>query len=187
MTLGTGKKIWYMHPDRTPLELNDFRIPVENICRYNGAAKWHLIKHLALGVLLAENAYGDSLTTRNVMGYFAAHDLHECVVGDVVTGMKKHLPQFQIIEQLWEEHVHNQIGLPLDSSIRKDLVNNIDLLALLVEMECLEHPALEEAKQNTGMMPTSLERQCFYKVKDMSAEECWTIITNAIAVARQEI
>ena len=187
MTLGTGKPIWYLHPERTPLDLNDFRTPVENICRYNGGLRWYLVRHLALGVLLCRVRFGTNTLARNIAGYYAAHDLHECIVGDMVSGMKKHVPAYRMIEDRWEEHVHEQIGLPLSMSFSKEDVRELDMLALVVEMTRLNHPAQNIARLNTGLEPTEEHLHCFDQVVNMSASECWGIVTQAIETAREEL
>lgn len=188
MTLNTGKPVWYMDPELTPLELSDFRVPLENICRYNGGVKCSLMQHLALGVLLCELRFGsETAIARNIAGYYAAHDLHECIVGDIVSGMKKHLPGFRTIEQAWEQHVHEQIGLPLELSMSKEKVREIDLLALVVEMTNLGHPAVEIAKQNTGLNATPEELQSFQIVSSWSADASWRIITKTINTVRDEL
>lgn len=187
MTLNTGKPVWYMHPELTPLELNDFRIPVENICRYNGGLRWHLIRHLALGVLLCRVRFGTDSIARNVAGYYATHDLHECVVGDMVSGMKKHLPGFRRIENLWEEYTHEQIGLPLEFCLSHRAVRELDQLALIVEMTRLGHPAEYITRLNLGLNPTEEELECFDKVTAATADQCWEIITDAITTAKTEL
>jgi hypothetical protein len=187
MTLSTGKPVWYLHPERTPLDLNDFRTPLENICRYNGGLRWHLIRHLALGVLLCRVRFGTDNLARNIAGYYAAHDLHECVVGDMVSGMKKYVPGYQRIEDSWELHVHEQIGLPLELSISPRAVRELDLLALVVEMTRLDHPAQDIARINTGLTPSEAELHCFDHVMNMSDSECWATIVEALETAREEL
>jgi len=193
MTLATsnypdkGKPVWYMHPERTPLGLEDFQTPLKNICRYNGSIRWHLIRHLALGVLLCRVRFGTGHFARNIAGYYAAHDLHECIVGDVVSGMKKYLTGFREIENAWEVHTHEQIEMPLDLSLSKKAVRELDLLALVVEMKRLEHPAAYIAERNTKLTPTETELECFDSVAKLSDEDCWKIITDAIETAREEL
>lgn len=184
---GSGVPVWYLHPQRTELELADFQTPITNICRYNGGVQWPLVRHLALGVLLCRQNPNDSKMNRNVAAYYAMHDLHEAIVGDIVSGMKKHLPSFQHIENLWETHVHNQLNMPLHGSLNPAAVHTLDLLALAVEMTCLMHPAVEIVQEDTGLIPTAEELECFFAVQNMSSITCFAIIVDAIETWREEI
>lgn len=185
---GTGVPVWYMNPERTPLELDDFYTPLTNICRYNGAIRWTLLRHLALGIAIYDRRCPIALTVprQQVFAYYAAHDLHECIVGDVVSGMKKHMPEFNIIEEKWEQHVHDQIGLPLSENKFKGEVKGLDLLALLVEMKSLNHPAYEIARENIGMEPTAQDMEAFQLVSSMEPEMCFTMIKKAIETVRNK-
>jgi hypothetical protein len=180
----TDKPVWYLHPDRTHLVLEDFRSSLENICRYNGGIKWTLIRHLALGVLLARDYYRTNPNLISIAGYYAAHDLHECIVGDVVSGMKKYLPNFQVIEDQWEIHVHNCIGLPIHECTNRKEVKTLDLLALVTEMTMLNHPAAPIVIKSVGLTPDKRDCGLFNCVRNMTDDECWWHISKAIQAAR---
>ena len=83
------KPIWYMHPERTSFTLDELKWQTTNICRYNGGLRWYLVQHLALGVLLCRQRFGTDHIAVIIAGYYAAHDLHEAIAGDMVSGMKK--------------------------------------------------------------------------------------------------
>ena len=184
---GTGVCIDYYHPENVKLTLDDFKIPTSNICRYNGTLDWKLIKHLALGILLCYERFGDNVSRANISGYYAMHDLHECIVGDVVSGMKPLLPEYRKIEEIWEQHVHNEMGMSLSGSKRPDLVRVLDLLSLVVEMQCLGHPGLDFVKSKTDLRPTPADLKCFYETSYMTDLECWDLITKAIAITKSEL
>lgn len=181
------KPIWYEHPERTSFELWEFKHQCSNMRRYNGGLDWTLLKHLALGVELCKVHFGTDHIAKIIAGYHAAHDLHETIVGDMVSGMKKYVPNYQRLEAMWEEHIHEQIGLPLEASISKKAVHELDMMALVMEMHCLEHPVAYEAIQGVGIEPTPEWESVFWAVNYMTDEEAWAVVEEAVTVARQEL
>lgn len=181
------KPIWYQNPQATPFELWEFKHPCSNIRRYNGGLDWTLIHHLALGVRLCAVRFGTDHLAKLIAGYYASHDLHETIVGDMVSGMKKHVPEYNRLENMWEVYVHDQIGLPLDRSISPRAVRELDLMALVMEMTCLKHPAAHIAVEQTGIEPTAEWTEIFWEVQRLNSDECWDLIVDAINTAREEL
>lgn len=184
MTLLTEQPVWFDEPWHTNLELNDFQIPVQNICRYNGALDWRLVRHLALGIKLALCWYAHLPYLQGIQGYFGSHDLHEIIVGDMVSGQKQYHQMFRNQEYEWEVHVHKEIGLPLYASPSPTAVKHLDLRALVVEMTMLKHPAAPLVTRKYGGLPSTDEIAAFKEVQSLELEECWAIVEEAIVKAR---
>lgn len=184
MITASGHSVWFDQPERTGIDMRDIKIHSTNMCRYNGAVQWRLIQHLCLCVELAPlYTYllpKDPFSCHPIIqtGYAAIHDFHEIYVGDVVTGFKQHLPDFQRIENNWEQYLHDYLGMPLD---KKDtpFVKTIDMRALAIEMDQLKHPAAARIGKAVGYAKDS-EKAIFQKVSKMSLEECWIIVNKAL-------
>jgi len=178
MTLATGKVAWLDAPEMTDIELSDFEAPVQNICRYNGNYKWPLVKHLALGVFLSNYHFpgGD----RMIPAYFAAHDLHECIVGDMVSGLKAFCPGFTAIENAWERHVHASLGLHMERNPDSNKTKYLDLRCLVIEMTMLGHPAADHVAAKFGGPMKEEERHAFSAVNALDTETCWRVVAKVI-------
>lgn len=187
MVTAQGHEVNYMYPRRTVVDPQDLKIHTKNICRYNGALLWQLVKHLALCTLLAKQrnpahmmAYKTpkDIQERSIqVAYCSSHDFHEIYCTDVVSGLKKYLPQYKLIENVWEEYVHHYLGLPLHD--RNDaFVLYVDRRALVIEMACLGHPATKLVSEWYGGPMTDIEQDIFNTVNNMSLDEAWTLVWN---------
>jgi hypothetical protein len=171
MRLSNGKPIWYCVPEKTPLILDDLKSPVLNIRRYNGGSDWTLAQHLALGILLASSS--------EVKTYFAMHDLHEAILGDIVTGLKKYIPDFEVLESRWENYfikIFLQNNFPSEQ-IRRE-VKMLDLHCLKLEMYCLNHKGLYYI--DVEWEPSSIEEAIFKFVKESDPDFLWYLIKDTI-------
>lgn len=165
----SGQLIYFDDPSKTNISLYDIISSARNICRYNGAIKWSLLGHLLFCYYIAESPYivnkvrstfimqkNDS-EIRNILWYLKthafAHDFHEIYVGDMVSGLKKHCPDFQRIENSWEMYVLKKINLLTSERQKrmyqeiKPILKEIDLIALVNEMSYFKHPGLVVANQ----------------------------------------
>lgn len=175
-----GLPVWFDAPWLTKFNLDDFRLPTKNICRYYGAIDWRLVRHLALGSMLADLYYDEHQFIKLIKAYFCAHDLHEAVVGDMVAGQKRHHPTYREQESLWEHHVHAEIGLPLKDNPDRNITRTLDLRCLAVEMVMLEHPAANIITARSGGEVTDKEKRIFRNVQSMTLEECWKYVRTTI-------
>ena len=186
----SGYKIWFKRPELTPIDMEDIRVATENICRFNGHHKWSLLQHLALCTLLA----GFHLKTRRsslpqaedtyLVAQCTCHDIHEVYVGDIVTGLKKHLSEFQIIENAWEAYVLSTLDLDVPEGEIKSWVKYIDHRALTLEMMGAHHLASSKVMEAFGL-PDEEEINIYISVKKKDPDECWTIVKSAIDTYRQ--
>jgi len=187
MITARGHIVDYSQPELTKIDPQDLRVHASNMCRYNGAIKWELIRHWVLTPLLlftlpdAQTLCWSDLIIQ--AGYAASHDFQEVYVTDVVSGLKNYLPAYNIIEASFEAHVHEQMGLPLKYR-NNELVRKADLRALVVEMTALQHPAAARVSIQFGGYSTKEELESFRKVQALSLEECWEQTANFVSEAR---
>ena len=189
MVTAAGNYVWYDEPSLTVVDPEDIRIQTTNICRYNGALDWKLVKHLALVAFLVEywsKQEGFELPEQEAAlqaGYGASHDFHEIYCTDVVHGLKQYIPAYNKIESAWEEYVTEAVGLPW-SRRNYPIVRKADVRALVCEMTYLGHPWAQEAHKKYGGAPTATEQQIFAIVQSLSLQECWEITWRAVVNAR---
>lgn len=186
MITAHGYSVWFKDPSRTHIDSADLKTHTTNICRYNGAVQWSLVRHLALCVRLARKRLPTVTTDFQKLqpGYCASHDFQEVYLGDVVTGLKNHLTQFQALETEWEEYVHDSIGLPLKHRDNK-FVKWIDQRALVVEMKNLKHPAAPLVANKYDGNPTAQENEAF--IQTVVDPDPWDTVWKAVQEARTQI
>lgn len=185
MVTASGHVVNFGNPELTTVDPEDIRQHTRNICRYNGALRWPLVKHLALCAKLADNQTAAHMKRYNSpedpveriiqAAFCASHDFHEIYCTDVVSGLKKYLPNYKEIEEIWEAYVHTQLGLPLEHANKK-FVRHVDLRALVIEMTCLDHPAADIVAHRYGGLISGTENQVFKRINDMELDAAWKIV-----------
>lgn len=175
--MASGEPVWFLTPDRTRILPADLRVHLPRVIRYNGALGWSVLQHLALCVELAERLGFPT----PAIPYIAAHDLHEAVVGDLPTHMKRLLPAFKEIEDAWEAHVHRSLGLewPVPESIRAS-VKRIDQIALALEMTCLRHAMAEGVATRRGVLVGEDMRVAFAMIARLDDDALWRVVCRAL-------
>lgn len=93
----SGKLISVQNPDPSMLIFEDIVASLTKQCRFNGHcnAFYSVGEHTVRGVKLVEKLYPKNLSLKRS---FFIHDFTEGYVGDVIRPVKKHLPEFKIIE-----------------------------------------------------------------------------------------
>lgn len=184
MMKGSGEPVYYKDPTQTRILLEDLEVGTKNLCRYNGGIPWPLIKHLALCGELAElYAPGDSIAKCHAV----SHDLHEIYVGDVIHGLKKHVPQYAEIEDSWEEYVHDYLGLPSLAMRNNALIGFIDRRALVLEMAFHGHKGLYIVEHKFGGEATALEGQVMTRVMTWTVDQCWNKVLAVLEASQNEM
>lgn len=176
-----GQKVYFDDPQQTEILMEDLRFCLGNICRYNGHAKWTLNQHLALCCMLSQYMIG----IPQVNQLCALHDLHEVYIGDIVSGLKKFSYNMQELENTWEQYVHEQLGFSWDDrNAYHEQVKFIDMLALYLEMDFLNHPGFQFVKKKTNFSLTKKTLQelslITQYVSHLNNKQCWYIIINTI-------
>ena len=193
MVTACGHSVNFGNPSLTVVDPEDIRIHTRNICRYNGAIYWPLIKHLALCVKLAVNKmpahmrHYDTSQDASIRllqaGYCGTHDFHEIYCTDVVSGLKPYLPEYEKIEDTWEDYVHDQLGFPLEDRNDK-FVLWVDRRALVLEMTCLGHAGADLVASRYGGSITPTEEQIFKRIDTMDLDRAWYTVWNAFNMGR---
>ncbi len=155
----SGVPVYLGDPWRTAILAKDLRAHASGLSRYNGAPRVTVLQHSVLVAMLAEAA-GE---VPYIVAQCAAHDLAEAVpLGEVVSGLKRRLPEYQEFEHAWEPRIRAAVGLPevmpLDVKTR---IKVYDKRALLVELWWHNHPA---RLIKTDHQPTARERRIGWQV-----------------------
>lgn len=106
----SGKSYDFLDPKPEQIDIQDIAHALSMTCRYNGhsAEFCSVAEHSVLVSCLIE-AYEPTYTFEALM-----HDAAEAYVGDVITPLKRLLPDFQAIELLCEETIEQKFSLALD-------------------------------------------------------------------------
>lgn len=176
MTTHSGEPMWFQEPEKTKINYNDIKFAIKRLARYNCQYDVLLYQHLYLCGRLSEHYYPGEILTK---AYCVSHDLHETYIGDLPTGLKKYLPDFQYIEQLWELHVHEQIGIPL-YHCPHEKVKFIDRRALALEMYYIGHPGARDVMAATGGRLKDTEEGYIRSSIWDSFSDQWYYIKNSI-------
>lgn len=131
-----NQEVWFYHPERFNVILDDLRTPLSRQCRYGGNFDVTVLQHLALCVALAEEARA----TPRQKGLLALHDLHEAVLIDLPASLKALLPDYAPLEASWEEHFHKSLGYWPVTLEEAAYTKDIDNLAAAIEMYVVGHP-----------------------------------------------
>ena len=199
MRTATGEPIWVLEPEKTTVRWFDLKTALSNQRRYHGFLDWTIAQHLALCTRLAINepdTYaeeeeihdGMSLDEKTsiyrrraeMIAAAAAHDLQEAYVMDLPKGLKECCPNYQVIENRWEKHVHESLGLK--HGVFTDFVKKIDLRALAIELQLLGWEGWEPAEELLASQKPimSYERKMFQWIREASKDEVWEIIQMSI-------
>lgn len=176
MTTASGVVVDYLRPEDLEIRDDDVRDAAVNICRYNGARKVLLIHHFALCTLLAL----DSLGTARTVGLVAQHDFPETILGDVVTGLKRLLPDYSAIEARWEARFWQHYGYAPPNDVEAGLVRRIDLRALVIETHMTQHPVAGYAAYRHGGPPTRAEMRVWERMMSYNHDRCWELTLRAV-------
>jgi len=143
----SGQPVVYSNPTYTRVTWRDVCVHLSRVRRYGGAHDWTVLDHLALGILFGHRRQVPS----TVLGLFAGHDAAEYVLGDIHPRLKALMPAYGAIEEAWDEHVHQSLGLPWPLPRRlKLIVKYLDKRTLVTEMVHLGDYRSAAAEQRWG-------------------------------------
>ena len=188
MITAFGHEVWFDKPHLTTIDPRDLKQHTSNICRYNGALEWHLIRHLLLVrdlVMINWDEPGITFEDQVIQAaYGCAHDLHESYCTDVVSGLKKQIPAYRVIEDAWECRVHQEIGLPIEYR-NAAVVKHADQRALVCEMHILNHAGFEVVEELFGGPPSEAETKAFLVAQSTSKEAIWKKVWSTILLGKR--
>lgn len=133
----SGAPVYLDEPWRTAILASDLRAHAR-AHRYNGAPPVTILQHSVLVADLARAA-GES---DQIVQHCAAHDLAEAVpLGEVVTAIKRRLPEYLALERIWEPRIRDAVGVGTEYPTEvKRRVKFYDLRALACELTWHRHP-----------------------------------------------
>ena len=118
-----GSYFDYVNPSVDDLSVVGLALSLSKICRFNG----HTLQHYSV----AQHSYVCSLLVPNEYKMEALlHDLHESVIGDMPSPLKKVIPEYSAYEEKIAGLFRSKFGLPVKIS---GVVAEIDELMLFWE------------------------------------------------------
>jgi len=184
MTTASGVVIDYLDPASFEVREEDIAYAAENICRYNGARRVQLLLHFALCTKLATSVPGVSARRIGLVGL---HDFAETVLGDIVTGLKRLLPDYRALEGGWEHRFREHFGYADPTPEDEAFIRYIDLRALVIETHCTAHPVAEIAAHQHGGKPTRGELDLFGYLLHAGPRLQWEITIDAVRAGRESL
>lgn len=134
----TGSRmIDMLNPKPEDLSLTEIAIGLSREPRYGGAATavvWTVGQHC----LLADDlALEDGVTSPDIRLTILLHDAPEYMLRDILSPLKRHLPDYQAVEKVWWFAVARKFRLPFEFP---GIVKHYDMLACSTEKNALISP-----------------------------------------------
>lgn len=131
VTVG-GRRMFILDPNPSDIDIEDIATGLSNICRFGGQVK--SFYSVAQHSLMVSRLVPSELALVGLL-----HDATEAYLGDIISPLKRQLPEYESIEFHWWAAVCTRFGLPL--TMPPD-VKKADIRALLTEREHLQHRAV---------------------------------------------
>lgn len=126
-----GVMVDLLNPDPGLITLEDIAHHLARVCRFGGAVDgfYSIASHsVYVARALAEDL--DVWHPRARRQAALLHDAAEAYIGDMVTGLKRRMPEYKAIEDLWEAAIETRFGV----RFRHDpVIKDADLRARLSE------------------------------------------------------
>lgn len=122
----TGLELDPLHPRPEDIDIRDIAHALAMIPRYGG--------HCPVFYSVASHSlYVSTLVAPDLAREGLMHDAAEAYVGDMITSIKRHLPDYKTqLEAPWERAINERFGLRSDDATRA-AVKRADIAALLAE------------------------------------------------------
>lgn len=130
----SGTAFWPLDPRKEEIFADDIAHGLSNICRWGGHAKtfYSVAQHcFHVSRLIYLDTKSSALALVGLL-----HDASEAYIGDMVTPLKRHIPQFLQIEAVIERMVMERFGLQEHHSVETglpDIVKHYDAVMLATE------------------------------------------------------
>ncbi|MCL6397246.1 HD family hydrolase [Pectobacterium carotovorum subsp. carotovorum] len=139
----TGRHFNYQQPSPDDICIEDIAHALSQINRFCG--------HTCFPYSVAQHSVGASYLVPPEFAFEALmHDAHEAYVTDMMSPLKRLLPDYQQVEADIEVMVRIKFGLPFKMSAA---VKHADLVMLATEKEALLHPGAGEWPILNGIEP----------------------------------
>lgn len=153
----TGGKLYYFHPEKSKIYLEDIAWGLSMICRFNGATKefYSVAQH---SVFVADKVKENGGTKEEIYSALM-HDSAEAFISDVPSPFKKFFPGFKKAETRMERFLANKFKFQFPYG---KIVKEYDLIALATEMRDLmqvsDHKLLKVKPLDEKIKPLSAKR-----------------------------
>ena len=115
----SGQQFNFLNPEPTQILIEDIAHALSLQCRFNGhCEKFYSVAEHSIAVCKLVEARGYSL---EVIMTALLHDASEAYIGDIVSPLKKALPDYQVIEQGIEKVIAEKFSLqyPFPEAVHK--------------------------------------------------------------------
>jgi 5'-deoxynucleotidase YfbR-like HD superfamily hydrolase len=128
----TGGKVYYFHPEKSKIDIEDVAHSLSLLCRFNGATKefYSVAQHSVFVAEAVKNAGGSPDDIYSAL----LHDASEAFISDVPSPFKKFFPGFKKAEVRMEKWLAEKFKFKFPYS---QIVKDYDLVALATEMRDL--------------------------------------------------
>lgn len=136
----SGKMLDFSRPEEAKIDAEDIAHSLARVCRFGGAVdEYYSVASHCVYVSRQLEAYGAS---PYVQAAGLLHDATEAYLGDVVSGLKRLLPGYKIIEDQWQAQIERHFDVYWSEGRVWREVKDADLRARLSEARDLfrEHP-----------------------------------------------
>lgn len=118
----TGGRVSVMNPQPDQINIYDIGVALSKQCRFNGhCSKFYSVaEHCVRGSWLAEDWYG-----KEVAKEFFLHDATEAYMGDMIRPVKRMIPQFEQMEQVFWKAISSKFGVPYIHSEEVHYLDNV--------------------------------------------------------------
>lgn len=105
MQTSTGRAFWPLDPRPSEIHIEDIAAALSKLCRYGGHCKqfYSVAEHCVLMARAAPDGHRLSALL---------HDASEAYLSDVIRPIKRHIPQYGVIEAALESAIATRFGLP---------------------------------------------------------------------------
>lgn len=124
----TGKRFYFLNPNPSMIEIEDIAHALSNTCRFSGHTRefYSVAQHCMYVSDLLLERYGDPELA--LEGLF--HDAAEAYLTDIATPVKKHLPEYEVMEDRILRAIHRKYNIHETTT---DRVKDADTCMLLSE------------------------------------------------------
>ena len=118
----SGRRVSVLSPEAKDLYIGDIAYSLAKQCRFNGHCSefYSVAEHCVRGSELAEEMYGKEIARE-----FLLHDATEAYLGDLIRPVKKMIPQFEEIEQVFWMVLSAKFNVPYIHSKEVHYLDNV--------------------------------------------------------------
>lgn len=118
----SGGRVSVMNPQPEEINIQDVAIALAKQCRFNGHCSefYSVAEHCVRGAKLALEWYG-----LGVAKEFLLHDATEAYMGDMIRPVKRMIPQFEEMEQVFWKAISTKYKVPYIHSAEVHYLDNV--------------------------------------------------------------